>query len=180
MLDNIILGLLLYKSLSVYDIKKAIDVTVSFFYSSSYGNIIPALKKLEVNQYVTITESVLNGRNRKEYTITDNGRAKFKEWLAQNVNIGKIQDEALLKLFFLTEIPVEKRIKMLEEYTVKLNEKIIELKAVESETRKMDVDQKYKEAFNYRISTLEFGIHYYQFELTWYNNIIDKIKRKEL
>jgi PadR family transcriptional regulator AphA len=180
MLDNIILGLLLFRSLSVYEIKKGIDTTVSFFYSSSYGNIIPALKKLEKNDFVSIEEKVVNGRNRKEYTITKAGRASFKAWLSQEINIGKIQDEALLRLFFLTELPVKKRIKLLKDYVKKLKGKIGELEAIEGETRKMEVKAKHREAFNYRIATLEFGIAYYQFELIWYSNIIHKIKRKEL
>ncbi len=180
MLDNIILGLLLFRSLSVYEIKKAIEETVSFFYSSSYGNIIPALKKLEKNEYVTIEEKVVNGRNRKEYTITGKGHETFKTWLSQEVNIGKIQDEALLRFFFLTELPVEDRIKLLKDYTDKLKMKISELKAVESETRQMKVEENMREAFNYRIATLEYGIRYHQFELKWYNDIISKIKRKEL
>lgn len=180
MLDNIILGLLLFKCLSIYDIKKAIDQTVSFFYSSSYGNIIPALKKLEKNELVIVKESVVNGRNRKEYTITDKGRAGFKKWLSQEIKIGKIQDEALLRLFFFTEISENERIQLLEEYTRKLESKILDLKAVENEARKMKIDKKYLEPFNYRVATLEFGIKYYQFELKWYNNFINKIKRKEL
>lgn len=180
MLDNIILGLLLFKSLSIYEIKKAIDQTVSFFYSSSYGNIIPALKKLEKNEFVVVKENVVNGRNRKEYTITDKGRFSFKDWLSKEIKIGKIQDEALLRLFFFTEIPETERVQLLEEYTKKLEAKILELKTIENEARKMKIDKKYLEPFNYRVATLEFGIKSYQFELKWYNNFINKIKRKEL
>jgi PadR family transcriptional regulator, regulatory protein AphA len=180
MLDNIILGLLLFRSLSIYDIKKAIDQSVSFFYSSSYGNIIPALKKLEKNELVDIRQSVVNGRNRKEYTITNKGLVQFKTWLSQEINIGKIQDEALLRLFFLSEIPSEDRIKLLEDYLSQLMAKITELETIESETRKMEIDEKYREPFNYRIATLEFGIRYYQFELDWYKSVIERIKRKEL
>jgi DNA-binding PadR family transcriptional regulator len=180
MLDNIILGLLLFRSLSIYEIKKAIEGTVNFFYSSSYGNIIPALKKLEKNDLVTVNENVVNGRNRKEYTITDKGRENFKDWLAREINIGKIQDEALLRFYFLTELPLKKRINLLRDYTEKLTQKVFELKALKDELTKTKIKRKYRKAFNYRITTLDFGIQYYQFELNWYNTIIQKIKRRKL
>ena len=142
MLDNIILGLLLFRSLSIYEIKKAIDGTVSFFYSSSYGNIVPALKKLEKNDLVTINENVVNGRNRKEYTMTDKGREKFKSWLSQEINIGKIQDEALLRFFFITELSTEARIELLEGYVDKLKSKTAELNLIRDETMKMEIPRK--------------------------------------
>jgi DNA-binding PadR family transcriptional regulator len=180
MLDNIILGLLLFKSLSIYRIKKAIEEYVSFFYSPSYGNIIPALKKLEKNKFVSVKEVIVNGRNNKEYTITEKGREEFKSWLSEEISIGKTQNEALLRLYFLTELPVKKRLEILYGYVAKLKDTIHELKAVESETKKMEIPEKYREAFNYRIATLDFGLQYYRFELSWYNRIIKQIKNKEL
>jgi PadR family transcriptional regulator, regulatory protein AphA len=180
MLNNIILGLLLFRSLSIYEIKKAIDSTVSFFYSSSYGNIVPALKKLENGNQVTVTQNIVNGRNRKEYSITPKGRESFKTWLAQEINIGKIQDEALLRFFFITELSPEVRIKLLQDYTVKLQNLIIELTMIKEGTMKMEVTEEHQEAFRYRLVTLDFGIQYYQFELNWYNSIIEKVIRKEL
>jgi DNA-binding PadR family transcriptional regulator len=180
MLDKIILGLLLFRSLSIYDIKKAIDRSVGFFFSSSYGNIQPSLKKLELGSLVSIQENVVNGRNRKEYTINDLGRNEFIKWLSEEIHIGKIQDEGLLKLFFLTELPKEKRLQLLENYIEKLKHKILELEQVDEENKKAEVPEKYQEAFNYRVVTLDFGIQYYNFELRWYENIIYKIKRNKL
>jgi DNA-binding PadR family transcriptional regulator len=164
----------------MYDLKKAIEKTVGFFYSSSYGNIQPALKKLEKNKHVTVVEQIINGRNRKEYSITEKGREQFKNWLSQDINIGKIQDEGLLRLFFMTEIPKKKRIEILENYITRLKEKIVELEIVEKETKKADVPSQFQEAFNYRITTLNFGIEYYQFELNWYEKVIHKIKENQL
>lgn len=180
MLENIILGLLQFKKLSVYDIKKALDEYMCFFYSSSYGSIIPTLKKLEKNNAVNVNENVVNGRNRKEYSITEQGHAIFKSWLSQEISIGKTQNEALLRLFFLTELPVEKRIKLIEEYCTKLESMIQEIKTVETETKKMEIPEKYREPFNYRVATIDFGVKYYEFELNWYKDILNKIKNNML
>lgn len=180
MLENIILGLLLYKKLSIYEIKKAMDQYVCFFYSSSYGSIIPTLKKMEINQSVVSNQTIANGRNRKEYELTELGHKKFIEWLGNDISIGKTENEALLRLFFLSEIPIHERICILNTYIEKLQNTVNELKAIENETQKMNVQDKYKEAFLYRISTINFGIKYYEFEIDWFTNIINKINNKEL
>jgi DNA-binding PadR family transcriptional regulator len=180
MLENIILGLLLYKKLSIYEIKKAMDQYVCFFYSSSYGSIIPTLKKMEKNQYVVSNQMVANGRNRKEYELTEVGRNKFIVWLSEEISIGKTENEALLRLFFLSEIPVNERISILNAYIEKLQKTVNELKAIENETLKMNVPKQLEEVFNYRIATIDFGIKYYEFEMDWFRNIINKIINKEI
>ncbi len=180
MLENVILGLLLYKKLSIYDMKKAIEQSVGFFYSSSYGNIHPAMKKLEAKGFVSVQEKLVHGRNRKEYSITEEGIGQFQIWLSQDIKVGKIQDEGLLHLYFLAELKEDKRIELLNRYIEKLSEKVIELSEVENAIRKIEVPDKYREALNYRIITIDFGLKYYKFELTWYKDIINKIKRKEI
>ena len=62
MQDKIILGLLFYKKLTSYDMKKAMEKSTSFFYNSSLGSINPALIKLEKNEFVTFSKKVENGR----------------------------------------------------------------------------------------------------------------------
>jgi PadR family transcriptional regulator AphA len=178
MLDRIILGLLLYRSLSIYEIKKAIEGTVGFFYSSSYGNIQPSLKKLEKHDLVNTEQKVVNGRNRKEYIITEKGREQFMIWLSQEINIGKIQDEGLLHLFFLAELSKKNQIELLRNYAGTLKRKIAELEQVEKEIKKIKVSSEHKEAFYYRAATLDFGIQYYHFELKWYENLIQNVEKR--
>ncbi len=180
MLEHIILGLLLYKKLSIYEIKKAMDQYVCFFYSSSYGSIIPTLKKMENNGRVISNQTVTNGRNRKEYALTKLGHKKFIEWLGEEISIGKTENEALLRLFFLSEIPVNKRINTLNKYIEKLQQTVNELKAIENETKKMNIPDPLQEAFNYRVATIDFGIKYYEFEIHWFTEIINKINNKKI
>ena len=168
---------MLSRNASTYDIKKVIEGSVGFFYSSSYGHIHPALKKLEKNKLVSITENVVNGRNRKEYAITPKGRNHFKAWLQLEINVGKTQDEGLLRMFFLAELPKAKQIILLNNYLNKLKQKIVDLKEVEKEIRKKDIPKKLIKAFNYKVETLDFGIQYYNFVIKWYENIMRKIKK---
>ena len=66
----LILGLLMIRSLTVYDIKTILEKKISPFYAASYGSIQAAVRKLLKNEHVTFTEKVEKGRNKKVYSIT--------------------------------------------------------------------------------------------------------------
>ena len=66
----LILGLLMLRSLTIYDIKNTLEKKISPFYSASFGSIQTAVKKLLANQYVGFTQKVEHGRNKKEFFIT--------------------------------------------------------------------------------------------------------------
>ncbi|WP_236880832.1 PadR family transcriptional regulator [Clostridioides difficile] len=47
MLEYIILGFLMEKELSGYDLKQIMSESTSYFFDASFGSIYPALKRLE-------------------------------------------------------------------------------------------------------------------------------------
>ncbi|MBI5309629.1 MAG: helix-turn-helix transcriptional regulator [Actinobacteria bacterium] len=103
MLSNtayVILGLLQKCPLSGYDIKSHVDISTSFFFSASYGQIYPELKRLEKKGLVEGTELATGRRTRTEYAITAAGQAAFDDWLAQPSAGIELRDEGLLKFFF--------------------------------------------------------------------------------
>lgn len=103
----VILGLLsIGPSGSGYDIRKAIESSVGYFWSESYGQIYPALKRLTAEGLITPSVSASKPRQRrKEYSLTDAGRACLREWLALPFQNDPPRNEFLLKLFFGREAP---------------------------------------------------------------------------
>lgn len=168
MQDKIVLGFLKIKPMTSYDLKKALEKSTSFFYNASLGSINPALKKNITLGNVTVDERVESGRVKKEYTITAQGEETFLEWLQEDINISKIKDEALLKLFFLGELSPEGRNRLIENYLTAIKEELENLKLQLSEVEKQTIEPKYKDLAKYQIATLRFGIDYYQFCLDWY------------
>ena len=74
----IILGFLMQKSMTGYELKKAFSISFSFFSGLSYGSIYPALKKMEQQGLITMRMEIQEGLpNKKIYTITKLGREKF-------------------------------------------------------------------------------------------------------
>jgi PadR family transcriptional regulator AphA len=98
----VILGLLSIESnQSGYDIRKAVESSVGYFWGESYGQIYPALKRLVAGGLIAPSMSASVGkRRRQEYSLTDAGRACLREWLALPFQNDPPRNEFLLKLFF--------------------------------------------------------------------------------
>ena len=61
-----------------YDIAGAVERTTHGCCSPTEGTIYPALREFEEGGYVTAETSIVSGRERKVYTLTDKGRQAFK------------------------------------------------------------------------------------------------------
>jgi DNA-binding PadR family transcriptional regulator len=97
----VILGLLEHESSSGYDLKKKIDIMISRFWDVGYGQLYPTLKTLEKEGSVIGAQvKSMQGPDRIEYSITDAGRQKLKDWLAKPNEKEYVRYEILLKLFF--------------------------------------------------------------------------------
>src|SRR5262245_11923459 len=97
---RVILGVLGLGPRTGYDIKKLTDVSTRFFWSASYGQIYPELKRLEAAGLVEADEPA-GARRRRVYRLTVDGRAALEGWLRSGeLGTFEYRDEGLLKLFF--------------------------------------------------------------------------------
>jgi DNA-binding PadR family transcriptional regulator len=95
-----VLGLLSWRGpLSGYQVKQVYEVSASFFWNVSYGQIYPTLKSLEEEGLVTSTVERDEGRpERRIYEISDKGREALHEWLLEPTAPLQLRVEALLKI----------------------------------------------------------------------------------
>jgi DNA-binding PadR family transcriptional regulator len=98
----VILGLLSIEgNKSGYDIRKAVESSVGYFWGESYGQIYPTLKRLAAEGLIVASKSVSRPKQRRqEYSLTDAGHARLREWLALPFENDPPRNEFLLKLFF--------------------------------------------------------------------------------
>ena len=73
-----ILAALHEKPLHGYDIARSVERSTKGCCSPTEGTIYPAMREFETGGYVTVEESVVQGRARKTYSLTDKGRLAFK------------------------------------------------------------------------------------------------------
>jgi len=103
----VVLGMLTFGAKTGYDIKGIVERSTRFFWAASYGQIYPELNRLEQAGLIAGTDAPRGARPRKEYELTDAGRADLLEWLRTPPQMPELRDESLLKLFFSDQLPLE-------------------------------------------------------------------------
>src|SRR4030095_11018715 len=77
------LGMLSIRPMSGYDIKKAVEGSINYFWTESYGQIYPMLKSLVAERLVTKTVKKQGGKpDWHVYKLTTHGRKQLHTWLA--------------------------------------------------------------------------------------------------
>lgn len=113
-----ILGLLNQKSMTGYELTKEFETTLFEFWHAKHSQIYPELKRLYQDKLVDF-EIEISGTSleKKLYTITDEGRKEFLDWLGQQHKMPPTQkDEFRLQLFFTHFVSPERRLKLLKDY----------------------------------------------------------------
>ena len=96
-----ILGFLTLGPMSGYDIKKLVEESTENFWSESFGQIYPALRRLAGDGLIEKEEAPSEGgRPRHVYSINDRGREALAAWLREPTDPPPVRIELLLKLFF--------------------------------------------------------------------------------
>jgi DNA-binding PadR family transcriptional regulator len=101
---RVILGMVRMGKRTGYEIKQLVDVSARFFWTTSYGQIYPELKRLEQAGLISGEAEPTGGRSRTVYSMTPAGDAALDSWLtARDELVWELRDEGLLKLFFSEE-----------------------------------------------------------------------------
>jgi DNA-binding PadR family transcriptional regulator len=97
---RVVLGFLLVRPQTGYDIKQVVDYSTRFFWGASYGQIYPELRRLEAAGLAVSRDEPRGGVRRRVYRITPAGERAVHAWLAEPQEQYEVRDEGLLKLFF--------------------------------------------------------------------------------
>jgi DNA-binding PadR family transcriptional regulator len=98
---RVILGMIALGKQTGYDIKRLVDESTRHFWSASYGQIYPELRRLEEQGLVRGQSEPTGGRARTVYTLTPEGDAALRDWLEpQGEPRFEVRDEGMLRLFF--------------------------------------------------------------------------------
>lgn len=156
MIEMMLMGFLMDGGKTGYEIKKYMEHSTHYFFNTGFSSIYPKFKKLEKEGCVHVSQEIKNGKLNKLYTLTDKGKSKFLDWLEIKPQIGRIRDEALLKIFFFDHLDHEKRKAQLKGYIGDLNEHVQTLQAIRGRFSSRGIEP-------WKMRTLEFGIRYYIF-----------------
>lgn len=164
MIENILLGFLMYGEMTGYDLKQFMGQSTANFYDASYGSIYPALKRLEKAGYVAVRVEASGNRPRKIYALLDQGRQRFLEWMTLPLEISKNSTEALIRVFFLEFIEKDQAKTLILNFENRLRQEILHLETIEPRVKAT--------ASAFQQATLSFGKGQYAYQIAWCEQII--------
>jgi DNA-binding PadR family transcriptional regulator len=152
---SMLLGFLMRRPMTGYELKKLFSLSFSFFSGLSYGSIYPALKKMEQEGLITMRLEVQEGSpNRKVYTITGEGRKAFLEALKAPFGHERGKHPLLTRLFFFAHLTSEERIATARRFLDSVQDMQKEL-----ETERPEIEVR---ADPYQLLCYEFGVRLLQ------------------
>lgn len=176
-MEHVILGLLLLKSQTLYELNNAFKQGISLFYSASYGSIQIALKKLAVKELVAYEELLDNGRHKKIYAVLPEGREEFYRWMQGDTPENKLEVTALSKVFFLGLVDrAEDKRAILQELIVKMDEALSGLVTMNGDLAKLEMPDAYRDIFQYQLKTLDYGIGAHRYARDWFERLLNELE----
>jgi DNA-binding PadR family transcriptional regulator len=176
---KVILGMLAARPRSGYEIKQLVDNSARYFWTASYGQIYPELKRLEKDGLIKGTDSAQGNRQRTKYTLTAKGRRAAKEWIGGAEIALESRDEGLLKLFFAGSIDPPRTAEIARERAAVSRAKAAELHLIKDaidltgEPEGPDADPD-----DGSLLVLNFGIEASEFAAQWFEHAADELERK--
>jgi DNA-binding PadR family transcriptional regulator len=155
---KVICGMIAFGRQTGYEIKQFVDKTTRNFWTASYGQIYPELKRLEDQGLVVGREEPTGERARTVYDLTPAGQTALEQWLTSDeVLIDESRDEGMLKLFFSDVVP-EQRIENIRAMRAVHERKLAALRAIEEQARFVRTGP---------YLTLQLGIGVTEFVINW-------------
>jgi len=176
-LSNAILGFLSYQPMSGYDLKKVFDESIQHFWSTTQSHIYKELDGLEERGLVASRAIEQEGKpNRKEFSLTAEGRTALLEWLAAPLPLERIREGWLIQIFFAHHLSNEQIVNLLRARRAALAQKLAELEQVDGiiQQRKAGHSAEQVRTAAMWQATLSYGHAHYQAELNWLDGMIQR------
>jgi PadR family transcriptional regulator, regulatory protein AphA len=174
-----ILGILTFAPMSGYDIKKKIEVSTSNFWTESYGQIYPILKRLVAEELATQSIEEQTGKpDRNIYTITDKGHEELQRWLTEPVEPQVERIEILLKLFFGNEIAIADSIHHVQQFRKMQEDLLKKYRTIEEDIKNRSENPHSP----YWLITASYKLHVTQALIAWCDETLarlDKISKQD-
>ena len=201
-MDKIILGILMLRRMTAYELRNTIRDNFKSMCSDSLGSIQVALKKLLSLKMVTFEDLVEKGINKKRYAITDIGEKVLMEWIKIPIDISKTKNIDMGKLLFMGYIPKNEQKNLINKIILSLEEEYSELKnlkesinfenerlaienylltdteyqeRIKNLNKKNNVSKNIKEISKFTLATLDYGIDVVDFNIKWFKKLKTKI-----
>ena len=161
-LEHAILAFIEFEPMSGYDLKKFFDVSDG----------------LEKKGWAEARVIQQEGKpNRKEYHLTDAGRAELHRWLVTPLPLEPVREASLIQIFFSHSSTNAEIAALFETRVEEIQAQLHTLRtlaqaAIDENARRVGVER----ARQLWQITLDYGVAYYEFELAWHAKMLETIR----
>ena len=172
----VLLGLLQEEELSGYEMKKIIDIRMSFFWQESFGQIYPELSKMLEEGLIDFSNTESTGQIKREkirYKITTPGENELKLWMESENEKDTSRSEFLLKMFLSTEANAEEMRKHILQFKEQSEQKLNLFRLFDTQLNQ-DINMHH----NHRqiLFVLNLGIRQVKLYVDWSKEILELLE----
>jgi len=175
----VLLGLLQEEELSGYEMKKIIDIRMSFFWQESFGQIYPELSKMIVEELIDFSNTKSTGKIKREkirYKITLKGEKELKEWMEAENEKDTSRSEFLLKMFLSTDKNVEEMRKHIIHFKEQSEQKLQLFNLFDLQLNQViEMHNNHKQI----LWVLNLGIRQAKLYIDWSKEILERLEKGE-
>ena len=176
-MEFIVLGLLMFQDMTIYQLHGSFKKGLELIYSASYGTLQYSVKKLLKGGFIRFREEVDNGRAKKIYSITRSGKERFLEWMYGETPMNRLEETALSKLYFLGLITEGGRKRaVIREITAQIEKARETLQEIENEVSALDLPPEQFAIARFQIKTLEYGIMSHSSAAGWFRDLLEELE----
>ncbi|WP_094293268.1 PadR family transcriptional regulator [Mycobacterium neumannii] len=162
------LGLLAEKPGSGYDLLKLFEESLANVWPATQSQLYGELNKLADAGLIEV--AAIGPRGRKEYQITDAGRAELRRWISNPQDDPPFRSTSLLRVFLLGEIPREQARAQLTEMAERADAEVTRLEALRD-----SIDWGDGEGPDFGLAALDYGLRMHTMHAEWARSVIGQI-----
>ena len=159
-----------------YELGKAFQGSIGFFWSASHQQIYRELERIHERGWATIAIQPQSGKpDRKVYSLTEDGHKELKQWIEAPTEFGPAREPWLVKLFvgYLGD-----REKLIAEFTKERERHKFQLTGyLEIEKEHFTQPGSLPEPAKFQSYTLKYGISFERAWLAWSAEVLDALRK---
>jgi DNA-binding PadR family transcriptional regulator len=165
------LGLLAQQPGSGYDLLRHFEKSMANVWPATQSQLYGELNKLADTGLIEVSD--IGPRGRKEYRITEAGRAELRRWIAKPDDDPPFRSAGLLRVFLLGEIPRDQA----REHVVAMAREA-ERKVRRFEELRDSIDWKEDDGTFFSRAALQYGLRKGAMEAEWANWLVKQIDKR--
>ena len=180
-LEFAILGFLNQQPYSGYDLKKVFDTSVRHFWPADQSQIYRTLSRMKKEGWVeTQIVHQENRPDRKEYSITNQGRDAFMEWMKTPLPVEENRSADMIQVFFACNLSDDESFKIFERAERNMQMGLAQYQQVSKDPAQYSDFVKSPREFFFMMLTLEVGVNMMESNIKFLQSVIQRFKNGEV